>query len=58
MDPVVIIGGGPAGAACGAYLSQAGIPNLIFDKVNHPRPHVGESLVSSTTRVFQDLGFV
>lgn len=56
--PVVVIGGGPAGSVVGCYLSKAGIPNIIFEKAIHPRPHVGESLVSSTTRVLQDLDFV
>lgn len=55
---VIIIGGGPAGAALGAYLSLAGIDNIIFEKAMHPRPHVGESLVPSTTRIFKDIGFL
>ncbi len=58
MDPVVIVGGGPAGSTLGCYLSRAGIPNIIFEKAHHPRPHVGESLVTSTNRVFQDIDFV
>jgi flavin-dependent dehydrogenase len=58
MEQVIIIGGGPAGAALGCYLSKAGISNAIFEGVNHPRPHVGESLVPSTTRQFKDLGFL
>ena len=28
---VIIIGGGPAGAAAGCYLSKEGIPNLILE---------------------------
>lgn len=58
MNPVVIIGGGPAGSTLGCYLSQAGIKNIIIEKANHPRPHVGESLVAATTRVFQEIGFI
>jgi 1H-pyrrole-2-carbonyl-[peptidyl-carrier protein] chlorinase len=57
-QPVVIIGGGPGGSALGCYLSKAGIKNVIFEREVHPRPHVGESMVPSTTRVFQDLGFL
>src|SRR5262245_14845629 len=55
---VIVIGGGPAGAVLGAYLARAGIDHLIVDKAVHPRPHVGESLVCSTTRVFREIGFV
>jgi FADH2 O2-dependent halogenase len=58
MPDVVIVGGGPAGSALGCYLSQAGISNIILERLNHPRPHVGESLVPSTTRMFQDIGFL
>ncbi len=58
MNDVVIVGGGPAGSAMGCYLSKAGIQNIIIEKANHPRPHVGESMVTSSTRVFQDLDFL
>ena len=58
MKDVVIIGGGPAGSALGCYLSLAGISNLILEKSSHPRPHVGESLVPATTRVFKEIGFL
>lgn len=57
-DPVVIIGGGPAGSAAGCYLSKAGIPNVIIDSAVHPREHVGESMVTATTRIFEELGFL
>jgi FADH2 O2-dependent halogenase len=57
-DEVVIIGGGPAGSALGCYLSMAGIKNTIFEGANHPRPHVGESMVMSSVQVFQEIGFL
>ncbi len=58
MDDVIIIGGGPAGSGLGCYLSKAGISNIIIEGANHPRPHVGESLVLSTLGVFQEIGFL
>ena len=58
MYDVVIIGGGPAGSTIGSYLSKAGIKNLILEGHNQPRPHVGESLVLSTMRVFGELGLI
>lgn len=58
MSDVIIIGGGPGGSTLGSYLSMMGISNTIIDKENHPRPHVGESLVTNTTRIFQEIGFL
>jgi len=58
LSDVIIIGGGPAGSAIGSYLSKAGISNTIIEGSNHPRPHVGESMVTSSTRVFKELGLL
>jgi FADH2 O2-dependent halogenase len=58
MSDVVIIGGGPAASAVGCYLSKAGISNTIFESAIHPREHVGESMVTSSTRVFEELDFL
>jgi len=58
MADVVIIGGGPAGSVLGSYLSMAGVSNVILEKALFPRPHVGESLVSATVRVFDEIGFL
>jgi 1H-pyrrole-2-carbonyl-[peptidyl-carrier protein] chlorinase len=52
---VAIIGGGPAGSAMGAYLGRAGLDTVVLERELFPRPHVGESLVPSSTRVFRDL---
>lgn len=55
---VGIIGGGPAGAGMAAYLAKAGIHCVVFESDLFPRPHVGESLVPSSTRVFREIGFL
>src|SRR2546421_1232709 len=55
---VAIIGGGPAGSSMAAYLARAGVKCTVFESELFPRPHVGESLVPSSTRVLNDLGFL
>lgn len=55
---VGIIGGGPAGSSLAAYLAMKGIDCVLLEREIFPRPHVGESLVPSSTRVFKDLSFV
>lgn len=42
----------------GAYLAKAGVNCVIFERELFPRPHVGESLVPSSTRVFRELDFL
>jgi flavin-dependent dehydrogenase len=41
---VIIIGGGPGGAATALYLIQSGIKPLIIERQPFPRFHIGESL--------------
>jgi len=52
---VAIIGGGPAGSSMGAYLARAGVNCVVFERDIMPRPHVGESLVPSSNRIFKEL---
>lgn len=56
QEQVVIVGGGPAGSVMGAYLSRAGVRNIILESAIHPRAHVGESLVTASTRVLEEIG--
>lgn len=55
---VAVIGGGPAGSSMGAYLAKAGVNCVVLEGELFPRPHVGESLVPASTRVFKELGFL
>ncbi|MDQ3265848.1 MAG: tryptophan 7-halogenase [Myxococcota bacterium] len=52
---VIIIGGGPAGSALGAYLGRGGAKCAILEREIFPRPHVGESLVPACNRVLAEL---
>jgi flavin-dependent dehydrogenase len=54
--PVIIIGGGPAGAATALYLLRKGIVPLIIERETHPRYHVGESLTGATALALKHLG--
>lgn len=42
----------------GCYLAKNGVKCVIFEHELFPRPHVGESLVPSSTKVFKDLDFL
>ena len=53
---VLIIGGGPAGAALGTLLADAGHRALVVERDIFPREHVGEALTPSTNNVLRDLG--
>lgn len=55
---VCVLGGGPGGSSCAAYLAKAGLKVCLFEREIFPRPHVGESLVPSSTRVFAEIGFL
>lgn len=41
-----------------AYLAKAGVSCVVFERELMPRPHVGESLVPSSTRVLKELDFL
>ena len=55
-DPIVIAGAGPAGSTLACYLAQAGREVILFDRLNHPREHIGESMLLSSNKVFRDIG--
>lgn len=64
---VVVIGGGPAGSSAAAHLAQDGFDVVLLEKVRHPRPVVGESLIPhfwkytdllGATQAIEDEGFI
>ena len=55
---VVVIGGGPAGAALATFLARAGHRCIIFEHASFPRYHIGESLIPHTHGVFERLGLL
>lgn len=54
---VIIVGGGPAGAACGTLLARAGLHVLICEKATFPRDKIcGECVNPRSWRYFDLLG--
>jgi ABC-type nitrate/sulfonate/bicarbonate transport system ATPase subunit/flavin-dependent dehydrogenase len=53
---VVIVGGGPGGAATALYLLRAGLRPTIIEKEKFPRYHIGESLTGECGACLRDLG--
>ena len=54
--PVIILGGGPAGACTAMYLLRRGIKPVIVERDVFPRYHVGESLTGATALALKELG--
>src|SRR5438045_2956289 len=53
---VLVIGGGPAGATAAALLAEAGHDVVLMEKAQHPRFHIGESLLPANVQLFDRLG--
>ncbi len=53
---VLVIGGGPAGAAIAALLAQRGRDVVLIEKARHPRFHIGESLLPLNMPLLEQLG--
>ena len=56
--PVVVIGGGPAGATVSTLLAQQGVRVMLFERDHFPRFHIGESLIPETYWVLQRLNML
>jgi flavin-dependent dehydrogenase len=53
---VLILGGGPVGAAAGIVLAGRGIDTILLESDRHPRFHVGESMLPHALPIFDRLG--
>ena len=51
-----MIGGGPAGSTIAALLAQRGRDVVLIEKAQHPRFHIGESLLPLNLPLFERLG--
>ncbi len=53
---VLVIGGGPGGSTAAALLAERGLDVVMIEKQQHPRFHVGESLLPKNLQIFDRLG--
>lgn len=53
---VVVAGGGPAGSTAAALLAQLGHKVLLIEREQHPRFHIGESMLPMIAPIMQRLG--
>ena len=53
---VIIAGGGPAGCTSATLLAQQGYKVLLLEKDQHPRFHIGESMMPQIGPIMQRLG--
>ncbi|MEJ0070367.1 MAG: FAD-dependent oxidoreductase [Pseudomonadota bacterium] len=53
---VLVIGGGPAGSTVAALLAERGRDVVVVEKAQHPRFHIGESLLPANLPLFDRLG--
>jgi flavin-dependent dehydrogenase len=51
----IVIGGGPAGSTAAAFLAQRGRNVLLLEREQHPRFHIGESLLPANLPILERL---
>ena len=52
----IIAGGGPAGATTALLMARAGLRVCLLEKEQHPRFHIGESILPRTMPLLRELG--
>ena len=57
MHDVLVVGGGPSGAACAYWLAEAGHDVLVVEKKNYPREKTcGDGLTPRAVKQLDDMG--
>lgn len=54
----IVVGGGPGGATCAAYMARQGHRTLVLEKEQFPRYRIGESLLPSMMPLLDDFGLI
>jgi 2-polyprenyl-6-methoxyphenol hydroxylase-like FAD-dependent oxidoreductase len=53
---VLVIGGGPGGAAAAMFLTREGIKPIVLEQETFPRFHIGESMTGEAGQLLRRLG--
>ena len=53
---VLVVGGGPGGSTIAALLARAGLSVTLMERDQHPRFHIGESLLPMNMPIVERLG--